>query len=127
MSVMAWRKKLNVLVVDDSQSFLKSFKTVLEQKDCVVQTTSTIGEACQMALNNVFHVVFIDCILLSQHGIDLAKKIREILGDSLEIVMMSGIIAGESITSFTDLNLFEFFKKPISRMKLDFIFKAGKR
>ena len=118
---MGWQRKLSVLVVDDSQSFLKSFKAVLEQKDCIVQTTSTIGDACQMALNNVFHVVFIDCILLSQHGIDLAKKIRELLGDSLEIVMMSGIIAGESITSFTDLNLFEFFKKPPSRMKLDFI------
>ena len=92
----------------------------------MVQTTSTIGEACQMSLNHVFHVVFIDCILLSQHGIDLAKKIREILGDSLEIVMISGIVARESITSFRDLNLLDFCKKPISRMKLDFILKQAR-
>lgn len=123
---MAWRKKLSILVVDDSRGFLKSFETMLEQKDCVVQTTSSTKEACQMALNNVFHIVFIDCILLSQHGIELAKKIREILGNSLEIVMMSGIVSSESITSFTDLNLFGFFQKPISRMKLDSILRQAR-
>ena len=116
-------KKLKILIVDDNKNFLKTFEKTLADKGCIVASTSQPGEACQMVLNDIFHIVFIDCILLSEQGIELANRIRQVLGSSLEIVMMSGIVSEESITNFSSLNICEFLKKPFSNRKLEEILR----
>ena len=120
-------KKLKILIVDDNKNFLKTFEKTLTDKGCIVASTSHPGEVCQMVLTDIFHIVFIDCILLSEQGIELANRIRQILGSSLEIVMMSGIVSEESITNFSSLNICEFLKKPFSNRKLEEILKQVQR
>ena len=116
-------KKIRVLVVDDNKNFLKTFEQTLTAKGCAVAVASNPGKACQMVLNDIFHVVFIDCILLSDQGMELAKKIRQLLDSSLEIVIMSGIVSNESISNFSDLSSLDFLKKPLSNRKVDAILK----
>ena len=75
------------------------------------QSPAIPEEACSLVLNDIFQLVFIDCVLFSKQGIDLAQKIRKLVGSSLEIVMMSGIVSEESITTSAHLKLAVFFKK----------------
>ena len=114
------QKKIRVLVVDDNKNFLTAFEKTLSNKGCIVNTTSDPEEACKRVLNDIYHVVFIDCILLEKLGIELAQKIRQLLGYSLEIIMMSGVISEKSITNFTELGLLDFLQKPISNTRLDY-------
>lgn len=116
-------KKIKVLVVDDNNNFLATFQKTLQAKGCLVSTTSDPEEACSLVLNDIFQLVFIDCVLFSKQGIDLAQKIRQLVGFSLEIVMMSGIVSEDSITTSSYLKLVDFLKKPILHQKLDHILK----
>ena len=116
-------KKIRALIVDDNKNFLKTFERTLADKGCAVAVASNPGEACQMVLNDIFHIVFIDCILLSEQGMELAGKIRQLLDSSLEIVIMSGIVSEQSISNFNELSSLDFLKKPLSNRRVDAILK----
>ena len=104
---------LKVLIIDDDAGFLQVLKTNLESKKCDVKTATRQSEAIPIIVNEVIDIVFIDCILLSDEGLSVARKIRQIVGNSVEIVLMSNIVSYEDISVHKDLKLLKFLKKPL--------------
>lgn len=106
--------EIKALLVDDDPQFLKTMKESLENKNCLVQCVSNQQDALSTLVNEAFHVVFIDCILNSGQGVELVQDIKKMLGDSVEIIMMSGILTGKSLSNYIDLGISDFISKPIS-------------
>ncbi len=111
--------KVKVLIVDDDPNLLKVMKEMLESKGCEVLTASHQREALSLLLTEIINIVFIDCVLLSEQGIDLVKNIRKYLGFSLDIVMMSGIVSQNSVYQYIGNNIKGFLPKPISNQYID--------
>ncbi|MBC6416036.1 MAG: response regulator [Bdellovibrionales bacterium] len=112
-------KKLKVLVVDDDKSFLGVIKKTLEYKNCEVTCVTDMDEGLSYLINQVYHVVFIDCILRNQNGMLFQTMVRDILGKSVQIIMMSGIVSSKSVSNYIDLGFFDFLLKPISYLEID--------
>ncbi len=111
--------QIKALVVDDDPRFLETMQKTLESKSCFVKCTSDKQEAMSILINEIFHVVFIDCVLQSGQGTDLMEKIRESLGYSVEIIMMSGVVPEKSLSRYVDIGICDFLSKPISDKEID--------
>ena len=111
--------KIKVLIVDDNPIFVGLMTKNLESKNCLVKSTSDQHTALSLLLNEIFHIVFIDCILHSGQGTDLTQMIRSSLGHSVEIIMMSGVVAEKSLSNYIDTGTCDFLSKPISDKELE--------
>ena len=111
--------QIRALVVDDDPKFLEVMKQNLKNKNCFVRCVSQKQKAMSLLINKIFHVVFIDCILHSGQGAELIQDIREILGHSVEIIMMSGVVPEKSLSRYLDIGICDFLSKPISDKELE--------
>ena len=116
-------QKIKALLLDDSAGFLESFKKTLESKNCEVDCVSTTKEALSRLIYDFYHIIFIDCILNTERGPDVIQSIREILGSSVQIVVMSGVVPGKSLSTYMDLGVSDFLSKPISDKEISAILK----
>ena len=112
-------EKLKVLTIDDDPSFLDLMKRSLESKNCEVTCILDDQKALALLIKKVFHVVFIDCVLHSSKGTDIVKEIREILGNSIQIIMVSGVIPEKSLSGYIDVGICDFLSKPISDKEIE--------
>lgn len=112
-------KKIKALIVDDDSQFSALLKKTLESKNCEVQIAGDNLTALSYLINEHYHVVFLDCILRDKNGMEFSHEIREILGDSVQIIMMSGIVSSKSLSSYIDLGVLEFLAKPISESEIE--------
>ena len=112
-------EKLKVLVVDDDPKFLELMRSSLERKNCEVTCVSDGRVTLSLLMKQTFHVVFIDCILHSQKGTDIVQEIREVLGNSVQIIVMSGVIPEKSLSSYIDMGICDFLSKPISDKEIE--------
>ena len=111
-------QKLKTLVVDDNLAFLDSMKKTLESKNCEVVCLTDAHKALHHLIYEHYHVVFLDCVLQNKNGTWLGSRIRDILGDSVQIIMMSGVVSSKSLSSYIDLG-FDFLSKPISDSEIE--------
>ena len=119
-------QKIKALIVDDNLEFSKVFKKTLESKNCEVTTVTDPPQALSYLINEHYHVVFLDCVLKDKNGVELSSRIKEILGDSVQIIMMSGIINLKTLSSYESLELFDFIPKPLSETTIDLNLKKIK-
>ena len=111
--------QVKVLLVDDDTNFLKVTRQTLENKGCIVRTAKSSLQAISIILNEIVHLVFVDCVLLSDSGTNLVQKVREAVGQSVEIILMSGIVSSRSLEDCIHKNSCSFLKKPLSVMDID--------
>ena len=111
--------KLKVLVVDDDKKFLTIMKQSLESKNCDVTCVSDGFKAISLLVNQPYQLVFIDCVLYSHKGTEIVQEIREVLGNSVQIILMSGVIPEKSLSSYIDVGICDFLSKPISDKELE--------
>ena len=119
-------KKIKALIVDDDPRFSALLKKTLENKKCEVQTTQSDLGTLKCLINDTYHIVFLDCVLKDKSGMELSHKIREILGDSVHIIMMSGVVSAESVSTYVNLDVFDFLSKPIAESEIDINLKKVK-
>ncbi|MCZ0932364.1 MAG: response regulator [Oligoflexia bacterium] len=112
-------EKLRVLVVDDDPRFLDVMRSSLESKKCDVTCVSDGQIALSLLIKQIFHVVFIDCVLHSCKGTEIVQEIRKLLGHSVQIIMMSGVIPEKSLSSYIDVGICDFLSKPISDKEIE--------
>ena len=111
--------QLKVLLVDDDQRFLEVMKRSLEDKNCLVKCASNQNTALSLLVNEIFHVAFIDCVLNAGDGTALIRKTKQMIGSSVEIIMMSGIVPEKSLSRYIDLGVCNFLSKPISDKEVE--------
>ena len=118
--------QIRVLIVDDNPQFLEIIKPIFESKNCLVEYTPDKQQALSLLIKKIFHIVFIDCVLQSGQGTELIHSIKDMLGDSIEIVMISGVVPGDTLSRYIEGGDCEFLSKPISHKQLEKKIKAIK-
>lgn len=111
--------KINVLIVDDDPETLSKMKVILERKNCHVKCASTFEEALSFLVNEIFHITFVECVLRTGQGTKLACEAYKILGQSVDIFLMSGIVSEESVSGFVDKGVSGFIPKPVAEKEID--------
>jgi DNA-binding NarL/FixJ family response regulator len=81
---------MRCLIVDDSQSFLEAACTLLVQEGLsVVAVASTSAVALQQAENLRPDVVLVDLYLGEESGFELARRLKDRLGDGATVILIS--------------------------------------
>lgn len=91
-------KKLKILLVEDDKRFGESLSKLLEASGFECIYADKPQAALSLCKLHTFDVAVIDCMLPQMNGVDLALKVKEILGSSLMLFMMSGIYKDRNFT-----------------------------
>lgn len=85
---------LNILLVDDEQQWLDSFKSVLANHKITreenIFTAQNCAAAMDILLKHEINIVFLDLILENENGEDILKKIKENYPEMI-VAIMSGV------------------------------------
>ena len=112
-------QKVKALIVDDDSRFSELLKKTLESKNCEVDMATNNVKALSLLIKNIYHVVFLDCVLKDKNGMEFSNQIKKVLGNSVQVIMMSGIVSSKSLSSYINLGVFDFLSKPISESEIN--------
>jgi DNA-binding response OmpR family regulator len=113
-SAVKGRKR--ILLVDDEQSILTSFKRFLEKEGYAVSTARGGKQALELLDSGVqFDLAVLDILMPDMTGIDLATEIgKNPKTSSLKIIFLSVVEAGRDMLDMTQtLNIVKWLKKPV--------------
>jgi len=79
--------KAAILVVDDDEVMRQTLSDVLKKRGYAVSTAETGGETLSSIKDKPFDLVLLDIRLPDMDGLDVLKRIKEIEGDLMVIVM----------------------------------------
>lgn len=111
---MISKEKINILIVDDDKEVLDLLKVHLQSKGHHVQTAMNYKSALSLALLERFDLALVDCVLKKDSGLELINKLREYLGESLHIILFSGLFSRNSVSGYLTKSVDDFMRKPIS-------------
>ncbi len=79
----------HILVVDDDEAVLKSFKALLEMKGYRVSTAKSGNEAVKKACNNFYNLALIDIKLPDVEGTEVLWEFSQI-NNHMKKIMVTG-------------------------------------
>ncbi len=105
-----------ILVVDDEKSIVDVIKSNLEREGYFIETAGDGKTALDLALNNNFDLIILDCMLPVMDGFDVCKKIRQ--ESPVPIIMLTA--KSEEIDKVLGLELGadDYMTKPFSTREL---------
>ncbi|HZP02142.1 MAG TPA: response regulator [Terriglobia bacterium] len=116
---------LKILVVDDEESFLKLFKSMIEPLGCEVRTLADSREALKCLSEERFDGVFLDARMPHLDGFELASHTRtSSINSQTPIVMLTGMDDVKTMQRAFSVGITFFLGKPFDREKLYGLYKA---
>ncbi len=67
---------LSILVVDDNEVNLKVAVQMLHKLGCVTALARNGREACELASNSLYDIIFMDCMMPEMDGFEATRKLR---------------------------------------------------
>ena len=118
-----WRRK-NILVVDDTPVMLRSINEMLKDRFSVTLATSG-KEALKFIVEDMPDLVLLDYKMPEMDGSETFKKIREIAGNGLPVIFLTGVSDKEKIVEILKHRPDGYILKPPDRdLLIDSINKA---
>lgn len=121
------KDQIKILIVDDDKNFLRMMESSISSRGHFVKTATDEASALSILMTQPFHICLIDCILKTGQGVNLVHKIREYLGNSLEIILLSGVFSRSSVSGYFNQGISDFLRKPISETNLEEIINKTKK
>lgn len=128
----AWNSSRNILVVDDSETFLTYMSFVLRNQNYNVDTTLDSKEVYSMLKNREYNLLITDLQMPEVSGLDLLHIIREdeaLL--NLPIMGISGESNQSDISRLLKSGADDFISKPFESedliLKIDILLKLNKK
>ena len=103
----------SILIVDDDQGILKSFKDILEPEGYNVDTVTTGVEAVEKCRAHPYNLAIIDIKLRDVEGTDLLARVHEILPRARKI-MITGYPSLENAVDSVNLQADAYIIKPVN-------------
>jgi two-component system nitrogen regulation response regulator NtrX len=103
----------NLLIVDDEASIRQTLKSVLEDEGYTTLTAASAEAALETLAKHSVDLVLLDIWLPHMDGLEALGKIRA-MGDSPEVIMISGHGTIETAVRATKLGAYDFLEKPLS-------------
>ncbi len=104
-------EKAKVLVVDDFNGVLESFKEILRIKDYEVFTFQAGKDAIESMKTTKYDFAFVDLKMPEMDGIEVLKKIKE-MDPSVEVIIVTAYASEESFANAITLGAMEYLRKP---------------
>lgn len=102
-----------ILLVDDDETLLSTFKNALEMEGYSVETATTGREALDKTKEKKFYLLILDIKLPDIMGDEVAKTLRE-QNYKGNIVFITGYPDLQKSIDALDLGIYEILLKPIS-------------
>jgi curved DNA-binding protein CbpA/CheY-like chemotaxis protein len=114
------KSEIKVLLVEDDSGQGKAIQEALRRSGYEVRWCTNPNEAVNSAKQADYKLAIIDCLLPKSNGVELAEKLRTILGDELKIILTSGIYKDRSFSkeALRKTNAAAFLTKPFDLEKL---------
>jgi len=103
----------SILIVDDDQGILKSFKDILEPEGYNVDTVTTGVEAVEKCRAHPYNLAIIDIKLRDVEGTDLLARVHEILPRARKI-MITGYPSLDNAIDSVNLQADAYIIKPVN-------------
>ena len=103
----------SILIVDDDQGILKSFKDILEPEGYNVDTVTTGVEAVEKCKAHPYNLAIIDIKLRDVEGTDLLARVHEILPRARKI-MITGYPSLDNAIDSVNLQADAYIIKPVN-------------
>ena len=103
----------SILIVDDDQGILKSFKDILEPEGYKVDTVATGVEAVEKCKAHPYNLAIIDIKLRDVEGTDLLARVHEILPRARKI-MITGYPSLDNAIDSVNLQADAYIIKPVN-------------
>src|SRR5207247_9188199 len=107
----------SILIVDDDQGILKSFKDILEPEGYHVDTVATGVEAVEKCKAHPYNLAIIDIKLRDVEGTDLLARVHEILPRARKI-MITGYPSLDNAIDSVNLQADAYIIKPVNPEKI---------
>ncbi len=107
-----------VLIVDDSPPTARALARILSSAGYLTSVAHSGAEGLSNALRVRPAAAVIDIHLGDMNGLVVAQKLRERLGESATIIILSGDTSLETLNSLPHVGATYFFSKPVSASSL---------
>ena len=108
---------VRILGVDDEKSIRETLSWMLEKEGYSVTCATNFENGKKMIFNQNFDIFFINLILPGGNGIDLIRFKKELKKSGI-VIVISGYLNMSILKDSTQLNIYNYFKKPINKDKL---------
>lgn len=107
-----------VLVVDDNEAVARSLTRVLEREGYRVAAFHTGLEALSYARTATPSAALVDIHLPDMSGLVLSSKLRDLLGPTRPIIIVSGDTSMENLKTLPHVGASYFLSKPLNSHQL---------
>ena len=101
-----------ILVVDDDDDARELLSCLLETRGCVISAHGTARASIDAARTFAPHVAIVDLQLPDMHGLDLIRLLRSAEVSRLRIVVLTGMLHGDTQQRATEAGADAFLGKP---------------
>jgi len=103
--------------VDDDETLVNSFQTILQEEGYLVETAKTGQQALDKAKKTRFHLAILDIKLPDIMGDEVARKLKKQY-DNIDIVIITGYPSFKDCIDALDIGINEILLKPIGSAEL---------
>jgi len=103
-----------ILIVDDDVHTARALQLLMKQSGYVARVCHNGTDALAHAATNAPAAALIDVHLGDLSGLVLAKELRELVGERMPIIMLSGDTSMETLNSLSHVGATYFFSKPVN-------------
>ena len=107
-----------ILIVDDSEPTARALAKVLSAARFQTAVSYRGGDAVEYAATHPVHAAVVDIHLPDLSGLVVTQKLRERLGPSTPIVILSGDTSMELLNALPHVGATYFFSKPVNSSQL---------
>jgi len=106
-----------ILIVDDEEAILFTFKSFLTREGYEVMTANNYSSAIDMISNRDFDAMFVDIVLGGHTGIDLLREVKS-RGLYCPVVIITGEPNIDTASDAVRIGAFDYMSKPILKETL---------
>ena len=107
-----------VLIVDDNEPTAKALAKVLKAAQFETAVSYRGGDAVEYAQRNPVAAAVVDIHLPDISGLVVSQKLRQRLGPSTPIIILSGDTSMEMLNALSHVGATYFFSKPVNSAEL---------
>jgi DNA-binding NtrC family response regulator len=106
-----------VLVIDDDESVLRSYREALAGGDFTLQSASNVSEALGILAHQAIDVVLMEYLMPGADGLAVLRDIKAQWPDT-EVVVITGSSSLERAKEAIRLGAYDFLAKPVSPQEI---------
>jgi DNA-binding NtrC family response regulator len=115
---------LKILIIDDDDLVLKSFKIILEKEGYEVFTSASGVEAAGMIKKERYHLILTDLMMEAVDGLTILKEAKKI-DPHVVVIIVTGFESMESALESMRKGAYDYLIKPCADIDLKMTVKRG--